>query len=75
MKIAHTLAVVFLAGGLLGALLTGNWRIGALIFSLGAVLLGFGSLFGNKDKAVGWVMIAVGVAAVLGVVAHLLTGV
>lgn len=67
------IAVLLLASGVLVALLPGARVTGALVFSLGAVVLGAGSL--AEDRAVGLVMILVGVGAIVGVLGHIVTSV
>lgn len=47
------------------------WAVGILVFPLGVIVLGLGSL--PQDRAVGLVMIMVG--AIAGVLGHLVTGV
>lgn len=54
------------------ALLLGTWAVGALLFSSGVVVLGIGSL---GDWSVGIVLIIAGLGAVVGILAHLVTGV
>ena len=58
------LAALLLLGGIVYALLSGNWGIGALVFSLGAVLLGSDRLRvaqSRSDRVIGWVLILSGV--------------
>ena len=53
-------ALLFL-GGMLYALLSGNWGIGAIAFGLGAVVLGLDRLRvaqGRPERAIGWVVVA-----------------
>lgn len=50
-----------------------DWVLGALIFSSGVVVLGSGSMV--EDRAVGVVLIVVGVGAMAGILGHLVTGV
>ena len=58
------LAALLFLGGIVYALLSGNWGIGAIVFSLGAVLLGSDRLRvaqSRSDRAIGWVLILSGV--------------
>jgi len=58
------LAVLLFLGGMVYALLSGNWGIGAIVFSLGAVLLGLDRLrvaHSRSDQAIGWVLVLSGV--------------
>ena len=58
------LATLLFFGGIVYALLSGNWGIGAIVFSLGAVLLGSDQLRvaqSRSDRAIGWVLIVTGV--------------
>lgn len=73
MRYIWWIAVTLFVAGLVVALFAGAWAVGALVFSSGAVLLGAGSL--AEDRAVGLAMMAVGLAAVAGVLGHMLTGV
>lgn len=67
------MAVLLFAVGLTVALFFEAWAAGALVFSAGVVVLGVGSLPG--DRAVGLVMILAGAGAMVGVLGHLVTGV
>jgi predicted methyltransferase MtxX (methanogen marker protein 4) len=60
-------ALLFL-GGIVYALLSRSWGIGAIVFSLGAVLLGSDQLRvaqSRSDRAIGWVLILSGVFVVV----------
>lgn len=72
-KVARWTAVALFAAGLIVALVVGAWAVGALVFSSGVVFLGVGSL--REDRAVGLAMMAVGLAAIVGVLGHMLAGV
>ena len=57
------LAALLLLGGIVYALLSGNWGIGAIAFGLGAVVLGLQRLrvAGSRpDRVIGWVLVACG---------------
>jgi hypothetical protein len=60
----RVLAALLFLGGIVYALLSGNWGIGAIVFSLGAVVLGSDRLRvaqSRSDRAIGWVLILSGV--------------
>jgi hypothetical protein len=62
------LAALLLLGGIVYALLSGNWGIGAIAFGLGAVVLGLNrlSVAGSRpDRAIGWVLVACGAFAMV----------
>jgi uncharacterized membrane protein len=62
------LAALLFLGGIFYALLSGNWWIGAIVFSLGAVLLGSDRLRvaqSRSDRAIGWVLILSGVFVIV----------
>jgi hypothetical protein len=62
------LAALLLLGGIVYALLSGNWGIGAIAFGLGAVVLGLDSLRvarSRPDRAIGWVLVACGAFAMV----------
>jgi hypothetical protein len=62
------LAALLLLGGIVYALLSGNWGIGAIVFGLGAVVLGLDSLRvarSRPDRAIGWVLVACGAFAMV----------
>jgi hypothetical protein len=51
-------ALLFL-GGIVYALVSGNWGIGAIVFGLGAMVLGLERLRvarSRPDRAIGWVL-------------------
>ena len=62
------LAALLLLGGLVFALLSGNWGIGAIGFGLGAVMLGLDRLRaarGRPERAIGWVLVLCGAFVVV----------
>jgi hypothetical protein len=62
------LAALLLLGGIVYALLSGNWGIGAIAFGLGAVVLGLDRLraAGSRpDRVIGWVLVACGAFAMV----------
>ena len=57
------LSALLLLGGIVYALLSGNWEIGAIAFGLGAVVLGVDRLRagqGRPERAIGWVLVLCG---------------
>ena len=72
------LAALLLLGGIVYALLSGNWGIGAIAFGLGAVVLGLERLRaarGRPERAVGWVLVACGVLTIVFVALRIALGV
>jgi hypothetical protein len=62
------LAALLLLGGIVYAIVSGNWGIGAIAFGLGAVVLGLDSLRvaqRRSDRAIGWVLVACGAFAMV----------
>lgn len=62
------LAALLLLGGIVYALLSGNWGIGAIAFGLGAVVLGVDRLRvarGRPERAIGWVLVLCGAFVVV----------
>ena len=62
------LAALLLLGGLVYAMLSGNWGIGAIAFGLGAVVLGLDRLRvaqRRSDRAIGWVLVLCGAFAMV----------
>jgi hypothetical protein len=60
-------ALLFL-GGMVYALLSGNWGLGAIAFGIGAVVLGLDRLRvaqGRPERAIGWVLVACGAFVVV----------
>ena len=58
------LAALLFLGGIVYALLSGNWGIGAIVFGFGAVVLGADQIReaqSRSERAIGWVLIATGV--------------
>lgn len=72
LAVSRWIAILLFAAGLFMALLF-DWVLGSLVFSSGVVVLGSGSM--PEDRAVGVVLIVVGVGAMVGVLGHLVTGV
>ena len=60
------LAGLFLLAGPVVVLLSGGITAGVLVFSAGVTLLGVHGLAEGRDRAVGWVLIFVGITAILG---------
>jgi hypothetical protein len=62
------LAALLLLGGMVYALLSGNWGIGAIAFGLGAAVLGLDRLHGTRsrpERAIGWVLVLCGAFVVV----------
>jgi hypothetical protein len=62
------LAALLLLGGMVYALLSGNWGIGAIGFGLGAAVLGLDWLRrtrGRPERAIGWVLVLCGAFVVV----------
>jgi uncharacterized membrane protein len=56
----RVLAALLFVGGLVYALVSGNWGIGAIVFSLGVTVLGLDQLRESQsrpDRAIGWVLV------------------
>jgi hypothetical protein len=71
-------AALLFVGGLVYAMLSGNWGTGAITFSLGVVLLGLdrlGVAQRRSDRAVGWVLVLCGALTVIFVVIRIALGV
>jgi hypothetical protein len=77
MRVRVAVALLFL-GGLVYAILSGNWGIGAIVFSLGVVLLGLdrlGVAQRRSDRAIGWVLVLCGVLTIIFIVIRIALGV
>jgi hypothetical protein len=62
------LAALLLLGGIVYAILSGNWGIGAIAFGLGAVVLGLDRLRvapRRSERAIGWVLVVCGAFAMV----------
>ena len=62
------LAALLLLGGIVYAMLSGNWGVGAIAFGLGAVVLGMDRLRvarGRPERAIGWVLVLTGAFVVV----------
>jgi hypothetical protein len=72
------LAALLLLGGIVYALLSGNWGIGAIAFSLGVVLLGLdrlGVAHSRSDRAIGGVLVLCGALTIVFVAIRIVLGV
>ena len=70
-------ALLFL-GGLIYALLSGNWGIGAIAFGLGAVVLGLERLRAQQsrsERSIGWVLVLCGGLTVMFIAIRMALGV
>lgn len=62
-----------MAGLLVAA--TGAWRVGAIVLGAAVTLFGAGALLeGKGDRAISFVILAVGILSMLGAAGHLLAG-
>jgi hypothetical protein len=62
------LAALLFLGGIVYALVSGNWGIGAIVFGLGAMVLGLERLRvarGRPNRAIGWVLVLCGAFVVV----------
>jgi hypothetical protein len=72
------LAALLLLGGIVYAMLSGDWGIGAIAFSIGVVLLGLdrlGVAQRRSDRAIGWVLVLCGVLTIMFIVIRIALGV
>ena len=75
--VVRWIAVALLFGGLLLALLSGSWGLGALVLGSGAILLGIGRMLAARDRsgcAMGGVLVVAGLAVLIDAGLRLLTG-
>ena len=71
-------AALLVLGGIVYAMLSGNLGIGALVFSLGVVLLGLDQVRvaqGRPDRAIGWVILLCGMLTIVFVAIRMALGV
>lgn len=65
-------------GGIVYAMLSGDWGSGALVFSLGVVLLGLDRLHVAQswpDRAIGWVLLLCGILTIMFIAIRMALGV
>ncbi len=77
MRLRGAAALLFL-GGIVYAILSGNWGSGAIAFSLGVVLLGLDQLRvaqRRADRAIGWVLVLCGALTIMFIVIRMALGV
>jgi hypothetical protein len=77
MRVRVAVALLFV-GGLVYAMLSGNWGIGAIVFSLGVVLLGLdrlGVAQRRSERAIGWVLVLCGVLTIVFIAIRIALGV
>ena len=63
MPLLRGLAALLVLGGIVYAMLSGNWGVGVITFSFGVVVLGLDRLRvaqSRPDRAVGWVLVLCG---------------
>ncbi len=71
------LAALLLLGGIVYAMLSGDWGIGAIAFSIGVVLLGLdriGVPQRRSDRTIGWVLVLCGVLTIMCIVIRIALG-
>jgi hypothetical protein len=71
------LAALLFLGGIVYAMVSGNWGLGAIAFGLGAVVLGFERLRAARDRpdrAIGWVLVLCGAFVVIDALIWMSTG-
>jgi hypothetical protein len=64
----RALAALLFLGGIVYALVSGNWGVGAIVFGFGSVVLGLDRLRvarGRPERAIGWVLVACGAFVVV----------
>jgi hypothetical protein len=64
MPLLRGLTALLFLGGIVYAMLSGNWGVGVITFSLGVVVLGLDRLRvaqSRPDRALGWVLVLCGV--------------
>ena len=74
----RVVAAVLLLGGLVYAMVSGNWGIGAIAFSLGVVLLGLDQLRvaqRRADRPIGWMLVLCGALTIMFIVIRMALGV
>ena len=72
------LAALLLLGGIVYAMLSGEWGIGAIAFGLGVVVLGLQRLRmtqSRPDRAIGWVLVLCGALTILSIAIRMAIGV
>ena len=71
-------ATLVLLGGIVYAMLSGDWGSGALVFSLGVVLLGLNRLRvaqSRPDRGIGWVLLLYGMLTIMFIALRMALGV
>ena len=74
----RALATLLFVGGLVYAIVSGNWGIGAIAFSLGVVVLGLDRLRvaqARPERAIGWVLILCGGLTIMFIVFRMMMGI
>ena len=72
------LAALLLLGGIVYAMLSGDWGIGAIAFGLGVVVLGLARLRvvqSRPERAIGWVLVLVGALTIVSIAIRMAIGV
>jgi hypothetical protein len=71
-------AALLLLGGIVYAMLSGDWGSGALVFGLGVVLLGLDQVSlaqSRPDRAIGWVLLLCGLLTLMFIAIRMALGV
>ena len=71
-------AALLLLGGIVYAMLSGDWGIGALVFSFGVVLLGLAQVRveqSRPDRAIGWMLLLCGLLTLMFIAIRMALGV
>jgi uncharacterized membrane protein len=74
----RALAALLFLGGIVYAMVSGNWGIGAIAFSLGVVILGLDRLRvaqSRPDRAIGWVLMLCGSLTIMFIVFRMVMGI
>ena len=72
------LSALLLLGGIVYAILSGNWGIGAIAFGFGVVVLGLDRLRmarSRPDRAIGWVLVLCGALTIMFIAVRMTLGV
>ena len=68
MPLLRGLAALLFLGGIVYAMLSGNWGVGVITFNLGVVVLGLDRLRvaqSRPDRAAGWVLVLCGMLTIM----------
>lgn len=68
---------MLLVGGMLLAIVSGAWAPAAIMFGLGAIVLGIGQLLAAEDRpgrAIGWMVMVAGLGPIIDGIIRLVVG-